>query len=249
MQRFLVVAFAVVCATLQLRAVTLDEIVAKHLEARGGLQAITALHSLKIEGSMTMQGMDTKFTHYFKDGKVRLDVEVMGQAMTQAFDGKQAWVKTPQEENARIAPEEQTSRAAAEADFTGAYVNTKSKGISLEYVGTVDVEVSTDAGSPETTTAYKIKVTHKDGSTSNSYIDAVTWMEVQTEDVIDMGGESMTIKRAYADYKPVAGVQFPMLINVFYNGNVALTMKRTSTDSTTAIDDALFAVPAGAKSE
>lgn len=236
MPRLIAALFVALLSSVTIYAITADEIVANYLEARGGQAALTKLTSLRITGTLSMQGMEASFTQKYKNGsKVRMDIDMQGQTMTTAYDGKDAWMKSPfGGDKAQLAPPEQTSRAASEADYVGDLYNYKMRGTTIELIGSTDVNQST---------AYKIKITKKDSSVTYTYIDAVTWMEVKTEEEAEMQGQKITVERRYSDFKKFGDVEFPTSIEVLYNGNPALGMTWKTVETNVPIDDAEFAFP------
>ena len=172
MQRFLLFITLAFVAVGNLSAVTLEEILAKNLQARGGKSKLEAIKTYTVDGTMTMaQGMDLSFTQAMKRPlKFRMDMSFQGMSMITAFDGSVAWSKNPMAGNkVEKAPESEVKRMAEQADLDGVLVNSKDKGYKLELVGPEDIDGST---------AYKIKVTDKDNEVSHIFIDAVTWLEV-----------------------------------------------------------------------
>src|ERR1700686_4807573 len=71
---------------------TLDELVAKNIEAKGGADALRALQSLKLTGKMLVQRAKTERANEQKKnrpGKVRPHATLQGMTMVQAYDGKE----------------------------------------------------------------------------------------------------------------------------------------------------------------
>lgn len=240
MLRFFVSALLAVITAGNVFAITLEEVIANNLEARGGLNAIKKITTLKVSGTLAMQGMEAQFTQYFKNStKVKMDIDLNGETMITAFDGTDAWAKGPfTGGEAKLAPAEQAEKARSEADIYGDFVNPAEKGLRLELAGTVDVDGST---------AYKVKITNKDSSVSYSYIDAITWLEMKTETEVSMNGATIPVERKVSDYKSVDGVMFPMATTIFYNGNEAMSMKWVTVTANMPVDDSLFAFPGEAK--
>ena len=81
-------------------ALTVDELVAKNIEARGGLDAIRAIKSIKSTGTMNFSGGDFSLDLGFvsmneRDSKVRTEASIQGLSQVTAYDGKDAWTINP----------------------------------------------------------------------------------------------------------------------------------------------------------
>ena len=138
MQRKIVLC--VLCGVLTLAglasAETLEEILAKNLDVRGGEDAILAVQSTRSTGTMRMGGsaagaLEVPFTAEFKrPNKVRIEFTMQGMTAVQAYDGEVGWSimpflgKTEPEEMA----EDQLKDIMDQSDFDGILVNYEEKG-------------------------------------------------------------------------------------------------------------------------
>ncbi len=231
---FITLAFVVVG---NLSAVTLEEILAKNLQARGGKAKLEAIKTYTTDGTMTMaQGMDLSFTQAMKrPHKFRMDMSFQGMSMITAFDGTVAWSKNPMAGNkVEKAPESEVKRMAEQADLDGVLVNSKDKGYNLELVGPEDIDGST---------AYKIKVTDKDNEVSHIYIDAVTWLEVMWSKSLSMMGQEADVEIMMSNYQEVGGVQMAMLMEIRSEGQTVMSMTYSNPKVNVPIPDERFAYP------
>lgn len=241
MLRFIVVALVFLSANIT-RAITIDEIIANNLDARGGKKGLEALTSLKVTGTLTLQGMEATFTQHYKGGnKLRMDLVLMGQSVVTAYDGAIAWANGPfTGGKPKLANDDETRRAKDEADFTGNFIRSDEKGLTITLEGTEDVNGST---------AYKIKVVRKDSSVTTTFIDAITWLEIQHVDQVQTPTAAISVVKKVSDYKPVNGILFPMTTSVSYNGDEMMAMKWETVETNVPIDDAIFAFPAPPEGE
>ena len=185
----------------QEEATELDKIVAKHLEARGGLEAIQAIQSIYVEGSIDAQGMQMPVVmQRERPNRFRMDMDFQGMAMITAYDGESAWGANPMTGQMKPALIEggQAAAAAAQADMDGPFVNSAAKGIKLELVGQENV-----GDRP----AHHIKVTNQIGSTESVYLDAETYLQVKGVAEGDLGMGPMEIEILFDEYIEVAGVK------------------------------------------
>jgi len=69
-------------------AQTVDEIVAKNIESRGGLEALQAIQSVRITGKMAIMGNESPIrVEWKRPGKLRSEFEMQGMTVTMAYDG------------------------------------------------------------------------------------------------------------------------------------------------------------------
>lgn len=187
---------------------TVDEIVAKNLQSKGGIEKLKALKSLKMIGKVSVQGMEMPMVMYFKrPNLMKQEVDFQGQKIITLFDGEKLWQINPLMGSGE--PIELTGNQAEstkeQADFDGPFVNHKEKGIKIELLGTEDVE-----GTP----TYKLKVTKKDGKEMIYYLEANSCLEIKVESTADMQGTPVTVSTLFSDYKEVEGLKFPFSIIV-----------------------------------
>jgi len=78
-------------------AATVDELLAKNLEARGGADKVGAVKTLKSEGKLIFGGQfELALTQYAKaPDSVRSEASIQGLTAVQAWDGKEAWQISP----------------------------------------------------------------------------------------------------------------------------------------------------------
>ncbi|SFM96580.1 hypothetical protein [Dokdonella immobilis] len=229
-------------ASVSAHALTVDELVARNAEARGGLDRIEAIKSIRFEGSLRFTGgfgsIDLTMMQVKKAPEmVRSEVSVQGLTQIQAWDGTEGWQISPFQ--GRKDPERMTEDDARgladDASISGALINYKAKGSQVEYLGTEDVDG---------TEAHKLKVTLKNGDIETVYLDPDHFIEIrivgqrkvrgtETEDVTDFG-----------DYEKVAGVYFPFSILSYSKGGGGqqqITIEKA--EANVDVDDALFAFP------
>jgi outer membrane lipoprotein-sorting protein len=95
---------------------------------------------------------------------------------------------------------EEIKDAKNESDFDGPLVDSKEKGVAIEFAGTEKVEGRE---------AYVLKITHKDGSVSNYSFDGQTYLLARWSGEDLFNGEKVTRETLYHDYRDVSGVKFP----------------------------------------
>ena len=209
-RRFLTALALVAMLAPMVHAETVDEIVAKNIQARGGMEKLKAVKTMKATGKLVMGGgaMEIPFTRVSKrPNAMRMDFTFQGISGTQAYDGKTAWQimpfqtgkKDPEQSNA-----EQTKLLEEQADFDGPLVDWKTKGSTVELVGTESVDGAD---------AFKLKVTRKSGNVDYMYIDKETGLEVKTESKRTINGTEIESESKMSDYKEVDGMTVPFTMS------------------------------------
>jgi hypothetical protein len=226
------------------QAMTADELVAKNVAARGGMDGIAAIKSLRLEGKMHIAGFGVDIDAaqaYKRPGAYRFEGTLQGMTMVQSYDGKEAWRifpfqgrKDPERTSADDAKE-----LAEQADFEGGWINAAAKGNKLEYLGTEDVG-GTDA--------HKLKVALANGDVEYVWFDPDAFLVIRTLRQRTVRGVEQREEADYSDYEKVNGTWVAFATST---GGVGDTQKSTFTvekaEANVALDDSWFAFPAGGK--
>src|SRR5258708_10926769 len=173
MRKALVTLSAILMFAVFGSAQTVDEIIAKNIEAKGGMDKLKAIQSVRITGSADFGGVQADFARASKrQNKIRLDITVQGMTMVQAYDGKDGWQIVPF--TGKKDPEPMSADdlkiIAQEADIDGPLVDYKQKGYKVELVGKEKLE-GTDA--------WHLKVTMKSDDVNDLDLDAESFMEIK----------------------------------------------------------------------
>lgn len=234
-------------AVFSAQAITADELIAKNAAARGGLDKIEAIKTLKAEGKMRIIGgfgsFDLTFVQYQQaPDSVRTEATVQGLTQVQAWDGKEAWQISPfqgRRDPERISADD-AKAIADNAPIAGSLIGYQQRGSQVAYLGTEDVDG---------TNAYKLKVTFKNGDVDYVYLDPDHYVEIRTVAQLMVRGTQTETISDYGDYELVDGVYFPFSIDTKTRGDggeVVLTVEKAQVN--TPMDAALFAFPSTLKS-
>jgi outer membrane lipoprotein-sorting protein len=184
-----------------LSAQTVDEIIAKNVQARGGAEKMKSVQSAKATATMAMgPGMEAPGVLIQKRPKLaRLEFTIQGLTAVQAYDGKNAWQIMPfmGKKDAELMSADEAKEVEEMGDIDGPIVDYKSKGNQVELLGKEKVE-GTDA--------YKLKVTLKNGDVQTIYIDADSYLEIKEETKRMVRGTEQVIESSIGDYKEVNGL-------------------------------------------
>jgi hypothetical protein len=190
------------------KQMTVDQLVAKNVEARGGAEAVHALQSLKLTGRMLVnQGqMELGYNETRKrPNAVRTEVSLQGMTAVNAFDGNEGWKISPFQ--GRKDPEKMSADdvkgLVEDSEVDGPLVDWKEKGSTVDYLGTEDVDG---------TLAHKLKVTRKNGDTSVVFLDPEHFLEIRILTQRMEHGAQVEIETDLSDYEKVNGVYVPFSV-------------------------------------
>lgn len=219
-------------------AQSLDEIVARNLEARGGLARIKAVTSMRWTARMTIApGVEAPATLEMKrPGRMRLDLTLPdGATATQVFAGDGGWQIPPGGDEAMPLNAEEAKGAAERADFDGPLVDYKAKGHTVELVGPATVDGAA---------AFKLRLTLRNGNVQTMYLDASSYLEVKDEATRTVRGNQIPTEQRIGDYRDVGGLRLP---HRFENGVVGQSARQTiaiqKIEIDVPLDDARFTMP------
>jgi outer membrane lipoprotein-sorting protein len=221
-------------------AQTVDEIIAKNIQARGGMDKLKSVQTLRSSGKMTMgPGMEAPGLMIQKrPNGARLEFTVQGLTAVQAYDGQTAWQVMPftGKKDAELMSADERKDIEESADIDGPLVDYKSKGNKVELLGKDKVE-GTDA--------YKLKVTLQNGDIQTVYLDADSFLEIKEETKRMVRGSEQEFETSVGDYKEVNGMMFPFAMESGQKGSQQkqkLTIEKIEIN--VPVDDASFKMPA-----
>ena len=219
---------------------TVDEVVGRYVTARGGIQKLRALRTLRQEGRISAgAGRDGLVMREIKrPGKIRFEFTVQGVTSVFASDGQHGWKVNPLEGEMgpKPLPEEALIDAREQADIDGPLVDWKSKGSQIELVGREAI------GGHD---AYKLKLTLKSGGVLTAYVDVKSASLVRTEATRHVRGKQVRIETTLGDYRKTGGILFPHFVEVRAAGRpqvVRIVVDKVEVNP--ALSDARFAPPA-----
>jgi hypothetical protein len=224
-------------------APTLDELVAKNIEAKGGADALRAMQSVRYNGKVIANEGQLEFAYAQtkkRPGEVRSEATLQGMTAVQAYDGKEGWRISPFQ--GRKDPEKMSADDAKslieDAEIDGPLVDWKAKESTLEYLGREDVDG---------TSAYKIKVVRKNGDVNFVYLDPDHFLEIRILTQRIRHGAQEEVETDVGDYEKIGGVFVPFSIEEGRKGDP--DKQKTVIEKAEAnvpVDDAIFHFPASA---
>lgn len=182
-----------------------DTIVARNLEAHGGLAAIHSAASRRITARLSSDSVDPGSVlieqRRAPDGpRFRIEVARDGVTLVRAFDGARGWAQViPASGRAmpafRLAGDE-ASNLAEDAGFDSPLVDWRQRGIRVRYDGRVPLNGRD---------AFKLMVRLNDGNVFYYFLDPDTMLEARTVGGRDTGGREVLVESDFADYRATGG--------------------------------------------
>ena len=224
------VALILLISAQTLSAQSVDEIVSKYVDALGGKDKLSSLKTVRMEGTMDVNGTDIDIT-VTKSQLVglRMDIAVMGMNGYQIITPTAGWSFMPF--MGQTAPEamkeEQIKSAVPSLDLQGNLFEYKEKGNKLELLGKENV------GGAE---CYKIKETLKSGKIATIFIDTKTNYIAKSINTQNVNGEEKEVENNYSNYKATAnGFIFP-----YTNSTMQGEMNFSKIEANIPLDDKIF---------
>jgi hypothetical protein len=245
MRRWLVLLLAVFCFNLSASSQTAEELVNKNIEAKGGMEKIKAIKTLRMTGKLIVQGLTaTQGQDNMRPNLVRETTTLQGMTAVQAYDGSTGWQIQPfgGRKDPELMGEDDMRDLLLDSDFDGPLVDYKAKGNTVEYLGhdTVDGD-----------DALRLKVTLKNGDIVYYYLDPDTYLEIRKETQEFIRGSVRENAANLGSYKPVAGVMFPFSIASGPKNDPTSwqTVTVDKLEANVPLDISEFAVPASLKKD
>ncbi|HUJ94844.1 MAG TPA: hypothetical protein VLW84_06250 [Terriglobales bacterium] len=208
MRRSLVVLLAVSFCTLPAISQTAEELVAKNIEAKGGIDKIRALNTIRMTGRAELPGgfVGMVSQENKRPNLVRETFTLQGMTAVQAYDGMTGWQIQPfnGRKDPELMGEDDLRDMLIDADFDGPLVDYKAKGNTVEFLGH-DIVDGDDA--------LRLKVTLKNGDIVYYYLDPDAFLEIRTERQEFIRGSVRESVSNLGSYKPVGGVMFPFSVS------------------------------------
>ncbi len=238
MQRFVMrlsVGVLALVASSVPRAMTVEEVAAKHVAARGGAEAWAKVQSMKISGDFTAFSLKNPFTLVRKrDSQYYLDHIWNGHRVVIGNDGKLAWSDNGFADQGAV---EMTGADLAvlqgDLHFATPLLDYPKNGYTAKLVGPTEFD-----GIP----AIAVELTRPDGAKETWYLDPTSYLEVARESPGSDFGRAMTQRTFYDDFRKVSGLVVPHRVETQWYTRDRI-MEIRSIELNAPVDDALFKLP------
>ncbi len=219
---------------------TLDELVTKNIQAKGGADALRSLQSLRLNGRLLVNQGQIQFAYRStkkRPGEIRTEATLQGMTAVQAYDGKEGWKISPFQ--GRKDPEKMSAddvkSLIEDSEIDGPLVDWKDKQSTVEYLGMEDVDG---------TLAHKIKVMRKNGDVNFVYLDPDHFLEVRVRTQRTEQGAQVEVETDLGDYEKIGGVFIPFSIEAGRKGDPdKQKIIIDKAEANVPVDDAVFRFP------
>src|SRR5437762_6491320 len=219
---------------------TIDHLVSKNIEAKGGADALHALQSLRLSGKMLVQQGQVQRAYLQtkkRPADVRTEETLQGMTQVVAYDGKEGWKISPfqgRKDPERLSADD-LKPLAERAEIDGPLVDWKAKGSTVEYLGTEEVDG---------TLAHKLKVVRKNGDVSFVYLDPDHFLEIRILTQRTKHGAQEEVETDLGDYENVGSVLVPTSIESGRKGDPdKQKIIIDKVEANVPVDDAIFHFP------
>ena len=245
-------ALVVVCAA-PLRAQSVDDVIARHIAARGGIEKLRAIQTLKITRTVVTPFSTINLVAYKKRPNLyRAEQAAPGQpSIARGVNAEGAWDGGPGGKAVMRPQGLGAEMRDLEADFDGLLIDWQAKGHTV----TLDGKVPMPPGE-----AYKLTVKTKSGAERTIYLDATTYLDRRHTGVLNLPPSPAAVKQLgdaapprrfdvvidYGGWRPVEGVMFPFDLSEERTSNEpvqSLVSYTKSIEVNVPLEDAFFATP------
>lgn len=201
--KFILLALVVVSVS-ALKAQTVDEVIAKYVDAIGGKEKLSQVKSLYTENSMEVMGNAAPQREYLIEGKgFKTEVEFNGANIINCYTDKNGWSINPMMggANAEAMPEALYKSGKTQIYLCGGLSDYAAKGYKAELAG-------------KEGNNFKIKLSDG-GSETLYFIDASSYLLTKSIIKSEMMGQAVDVTTTYADYKKTDfGIMIPYTKNI-----------------------------------
>ncbi len=212
---FLPLLAAMAFFSIAANAQTVDEVIAKNIQAKGGADKLKSVRSLRTTAKFSQGSFRADFRQENKRAhKVREEFIIQGLAQVQAYDGKTGWQISPfgGRKDPELLSQDDLKSLVVDADIDGPLVDYKEKGHKAELVGHDSVE-GTDC--------FKIKLSMKNGDVRYYYLDVDSFLELKLEIQTTIRGALQESELYYGDYEQVNGIYYPFAVEQAQKGSAS----------------------------
>ncbi len=216
---------------------SVQDVLNKMIDAGGGRKFLESVKDSTMTGTMELaqMGMSGTITMYQKEpNKMRMDMEIMGMVITQAYDGQKAWMTNPQTGATEELPEAQAKDMARQALGSEALLNPQKLGITYKLL-------------PKATLDGKdylaLEQTMADGHKSVIYVDPATYLTYRVDTTaVGQAGVEVKVESYQSDYRKIGQAMVAHAMRIVQDGAEFAKMTITKITYNTPLDDSLFAM-------
>jgi outer membrane lipoprotein-sorting protein len=223
---------ALFCLSTAASAQTVDEVVAKNLAAKGGLEKLKAIETIRSTGTMSAQGQSiTIISSSKRPNMTRQEMVMAGQTILMVFDGTHARMLNPMAGPTPVdVPAEQVEMIKDQSDIDGPLVDYKAKGTTIALAANETVDGKK---------AIHLVLSRKALPTQDVFLDGETYLEMKVTTTVPGSG---TFETKFGDYRAVDGMTMPFSITTMAAGMTLSELKLDKIEINVKLDDSLFTI-------
>ena len=232
-------ALLAVLAAAAAHAQSVDEVVARHVAARGGREALLAVRTLRMTGRAVAGPGRVAIVRreMARPGRIRTEFVFQGTTGVYVWDGSAGWRVSPLDGGFEPQPlsEDAAALSAEQADIEGPLVDWRAKGHRIALVG----KASLPGGA-----AHELTVTLKAGVVRHLWVDAATGQIVKASSTRKVRGHELELETVYGDYRETAGLRFARSIEIGVRGRPRrMRIEVETVETNIPLDETRFRMP------
>ena len=195
-------------ASLSTYAQTAEEIIQKHIAAIGGMESWKKVNSIKMNGSITAQGMEIPVSVTSVHGKgMRMDMTIMGTSNYMILTPKEGWTYFPVQQQQKPEPltADQVKQSQDQLDVQGELIDYETKGSKIAFVGKDDMEG---------TEVLKVRLTDKEGKEKTLFFDAANYYLLREVEKMKADGKEIEATVSFSNFQKLPeGIVVPLTVD------------------------------------
>ena len=218
---------------------SVESLVARHLEARGGRERLAAVTSLLATGRLVSGASESTFTlTWVRPDKARLELVTGARRMIEVVTGADAWWVAPDATPPQtgLLPPDAAREIIERGDVDGILAHWRARGYSAAVGGEEEI------GGERAAT---VDLARGDGEAHRLSLSLRTSLVLRRVSRWGGGGTGVEVEARFSDFRTVSGVVIPFAIERRAGGELLhrIVVERVRLDP--AVDPALFAPPPG----
>ena len=221
-----------------LKAQTLEDVLSSYYKAIGGVDKWKTLKSTLSEGKGEQSGFQFPVKLLSaRPNLTRLDVEVQGMFIIDAFDGEVAWEQMPFDPSKAkpTAKDKEATAEAAKENFEDDLIDYKEKGHTVTLEGTEEMDGAK---------THKVHLVRKDGIEKFFFLDNDTYLPIAIRSFAKTGMmKGKAIDSYMSDFKEVGGMMMPHSIEQKVDSKTVFSIKIEEIKLNVPYEKADFSMP------